>query len=96
MILAGNAPGKPIGAALDLAGLGISVEAALFAEAPSQYLLQIATAHLPSVISHFARHNIPVAPIGVSNASGMLTIDALGLSCVTGDLHATWRSPLNW
>lgn len=96
MILAGNAPGKPIGASLDLAGAGVSIEAALFSEAPSQYLLQIATSQLPSVISHFSRLGVPAAPIGVTNTTGMLTIDSLGLSCVTGDLHAAWRSPLNW
>jgi phosphoribosylformylglycinamidine synthase subunit PurSL len=96
MILAGNAPGKPVGASMDLSGLGISIEAALFAEAPSQYVLQVANSQLPMVMSHLAKLGIPVAPIGVTNTSGMLTIESVGLSCVTGDLHGAWRSPLNW
>lgn len=97
---AGSAAQPRIGAEINLGTLPWKhntpgdTAAALFAETPSRYLLEIRPQDIPAA-HEFIKH-IPHAPIGRLNASGTLSIPIAHIATPVEDLTAAWRGTLDW
>ena len=100
MLIGGVAPGKPIGAELDLAALSPHPFATGFCEGPSRYVLEVTPADVAAVAAKFAAANTPCTQIGTLNSSGVLTTVGQHprdmLSVTVNDLAAAWRGTLDW
>jgi phosphoribosylformylglycinamidine synthase len=86
MLIAGSAPGAPLGATLDLAALRGSQPGpqptpsqgpadawhAAFSEGPSRYVLEVAPADEARVLTTLAAAGVPAQRLGQVNASGVL------------------------
>ncbi|MGQ0628973.1 MAG: phosphoribosylformylglycinamidine synthase subunit PurS [Phycisphaerales bacterium] len=100
MLIAGSTPARPIGARLALGALRWDGQgpgpalAALFAETPSRYLLEIDAERAVEVARLL--EGVPHAVVGEFNASGRLTVDLAGIDASVEELAAAWREPLDW
>ncbi len=76
---------------------GLSPAAALFAESPSRYLLEVEPARLDDL--HMALDGIPHVEVGRFNATARLELTLAGQSVISADLAAlksAWQAPLGW
>ncbi len=100
MLIAGTSATQPLGAEINLGVLpwlgkrAGDLHAALFAETPSRYLLEIRPQDIPA--AHALIKDIPHAPLGRLNASGKLDIPLASVSANVADLTASWRGTLDW
>ncbi len=102
MLFAGSMPQSPLGAEINLgvlpwdggAGGAGDVAAALFAETPSRYVLEIRPPDL--ALMEDVLGPLPHAVIGRLTTSGRLDIPLAALSVGVEELAAAWRGPLDW
>ncbi|MGD9690132.1 MAG: AIR synthase-related protein [Phycisphaerales bacterium] len=100
MLIAGSTPDRPIGAEINLGSIPFrgqgtcSQVAALFAETPSRYLLEIRPQDLSAAESLLA--SVPHATIGRLNDSGRLDAPLADIRAGVDELTAAWRATLDW
>jgi len=100
MLIGGTSPARPLGAEISLGAipwLGQNpgdLHAALFAETPSRYILEIRPQDIPA--AHELIKHIPHAPLGRLNSTGRLDIPLASVSASVADLTAAWRGTLDW
>ncbi|MFN0010648.1 MAG: AIR synthase-related protein [Phycisphaerales bacterium] len=104
MLIAGSTPGAPIGAEVNLGaiawvgGKAGPVEAALYAETPSRYVLEVRPEDLDALgaVLSGASAAVPHAVIGRLDSSGTLRVPLAALSHDVEALAAAWRGTLDW
>ncbi len=96
-----NAPGgAPMGAEINLGavqwigGAAGSVDAALYAETPSRYVLEVRPEDAGALRTLLA--GVPHACVGRLDWSGRLRIPLAGMDHDVETLAAAWRGPLDW
>ena len=92
--------GGDVGLTLDHAALNLTPSsdpssAALFAETPSRYLLEISPDHLPRVAKLLDDARAPWTRVGTFNDTRRLILPDL-LDAPLTDLLHTWQAPLDW
>jgi phosphoribosylformylglycinamidine synthase len=100
MLIAGSSPRSPLGAEIHLGTLPWLEQragealAALFAETPSRYLLEVRPEDLGTIEAGL--HGLPHAVIGRLNAHGRLSVPLAGVDAPVDELTRAWRSTLDW
>ncbi|MGP1310486.1 MAG: phosphoribosylformylglycinamidine synthase subunit PurL [Phycisphaerales bacterium] len=99
---AGESGRGALGASLDLSAVQgltrdqhtLSPAAALFSEAPSRYVLEVAPDRVEDTLR--ALVGVRHAVIGTVNESGRLAVDAAGIDRPVADLRDAWLGALDW
>jgi phosphoribosylformylglycinamidine synthase len=100
MLIGGSTPERPLGAEINLGALSWraksagTIAAALFAETPSRYVLEIRPADVEMVNEMLG--DVPRAQIGRLTASGRLEAPLAKITLGVEDLAAAWRGTLDW
>ena len=84
-----------------LAGSGLGLIAACFAETPSRYLLEVSPDHLDAVTQQLQRDAVPFARVGRFVTHQRLTLredagSAVALDVELDKLRDAWLAPLDW
>jgi phosphoribosylformylglycinamidine synthase II len=96
MLIGALAPGRALGATIDLSGVHADPLAAAFGEAPSRYVLEVEPTRADEVRTRLARAGVGCVRLGELDDRGVLAVSEHRVSCVVGDLHAAWSKPLDW